>query len=148
MVPVLPVTLIVLIALVGFRCRQATAAASRLIFVCGLVSGALLLYALAPLPRVSGLRSYDMLFFLGWFLAALTGLALGSIKIPAVRWKENTGAAALVAATLVSILAVFPFVTQPMVRNAPVPQAELIGSHPINPTHSNLRIANPSDNHA
>src|SRR5258708_24459405 len=115
MVPVLPVTLIVLIALVRFRSRQATAAATRLIFVCGLVSGALLLYALAPLPRVSGLRSYDMLFFLGWFLAALTGLALGSIKIPAVRWKETTEAAALLYPTLVSILAVFPFVTQTMV---------------------------------
>src|SRR5258708_15977840 len=87
-----------------------------------------------------------MLFFLGWFLGALTGVALGSIKIPAVRWKENTGAAALVAATLVSILAVFPFVTQTMVRNAAVPQAELIGWQPIDPTDSNFRIASPSDN--
>src|SRR5258708_7924198 len=146
LVPLLPVTLIVLIAWVRFRSRQTTAAATRLIFVCGLVSGALLLYALAPLPRVSGLRSYDMLFFLGWFLAAVTGLALGSIKIPAARWKGNTGAAALVAATLVAIVAVFPFVTQTMVRNAAVPQAELIGWQPVDPTDSNFRIASPSDN--
>src|SRR5258708_3067406 len=115
LVPLLPVTLIVLIAWVRFRSRQATAAATRLIFVCGLVSGALLLYALAPLPRVSGLRSYDMLFFLGWFLAALTAFSLAPIKIPAARWKGNTGAAALVAATLVAIVPVFPFVTQTMV---------------------------------
>jgi hypothetical protein len=146
LVPLLPITLLGLIAWLRFRSRQLNAATPRLMVVCGLVSAALLLYALAPLPRVIGLRGFDMLFFLGWFLAALTGLALGSIKIPAARWQKNSGAVVLVAATLVAILAVVPFVTQTMVRNSPTPQTALIGWQPIDPAETNFRVASPSDN--
>ena len=146
LVPLLPITLLAALAWLRFRSPQPQAAANRLMLVCGLVSAALLLYALAPLPRVIGLRGYDMLFFLGWFLAALTGLALGSIKIPAPRWQRNSGAAVLVAATLVAIVAVVPFVTQTMVGNAPSPQTALVGWQPIDPGETNFRVASPSDN--
>jgi hypothetical protein len=146
LVPLLPITLLALIAWVRFRSRQPIAATTRLMLVCGLVSAALLLYALAPLPRVIGLRGYDMLFFLGWFLAALTGLALGSIKVPAAAWQRNTTAAVLVAATLGSILAVVPFAAQTMVRNSATPETALIGWQPIDTTQSNFRVASPSDN--
>lgn len=146
LVPLLPITLLALIAWVRFRPRPPIAATTRLMIVCGLVSAALLLYALAPLPRVIGLRGYDMLFFLGWFLAALTGLALGSIKVPAAAWQRNTTAAVLVAITLGSILAVVPFAAQTMVRNSATPETALIGWQPIDTTQSNFRVASPSDN--
>ena len=146
LVPLLPITVLALIAWLRFRSRPPIAVTTRLMLVCGLLSAALLLYALAPLPRVPGLRSYDMLFFLGWFLAALTGLALGSIKISLARWQENTGAVVLVAATLVAILGVVPFVTQTMVRNAATPQTALSGWQPIDAAETNFRVASPSDN--
>jgi hypothetical protein len=146
LVPLLPITLLALIAWLRFRSRQTSQATTRLMLVCGFVSAALLVYALAPLPRVIGLRGYDMLFFLSWFLAALTGLALGSIKVPAAGWQRNTAAVVLVAATLVSILAVVPFVSQTMVRNSATPETALVGWQPIDPAQSNFRVASPSDN--
>jgi hypothetical protein len=142
----LPITLLALIAWLRFRSRQTSQATTRLMLVCGFVSAALLVYALAPLPRVIGLRGYDMLFFLSWFLAALTGLALGSIKVPAAGWQRNTAAVVLVAATLVSILAVVPFVSQTMVRNSATPETALVGWQPIDPAQSDFRVASPSDN--
>jgi hypothetical protein len=147
LVPLLPITVLVLIVWLRFRSQQSMATtAGRLILVCALLSAVLLLYALAPLPRIIGLRTPDMLFFLSWFLAALTGLALGSIKVPAVAWQRNSGAAILMAATLVAILAVVPFVTQTMVRDPARPETALAGWQLIDPTGSDYRIASPSDN--
>jgi hypothetical protein len=146
LIPLLPITLLALIAWLRFRAQQPSAAATRLMLVCGLISAALLIYALAPLPRVIGLRGYDMLFFLSWFLAAVTGLALGSIKVPAAGWRRNTTAVVMMAATLASILAAVPFVAQTMVRNAATPETALIGWQPIDPAPSNFRVASPSDN--
>ena len=145
LVPLLPIAVLVLIVWLRFRSRQSEATASRLMLVFSLVSAAMLLYALTPVPRPVGLRSDDMLFFLSWFLAALTGLALGSIKVPVVSWQQNTGAAILLAATLVSILAVVPFVTQTMVRNPARPETVLAGWQPIDPNETNFRVASPSD---
>ena len=145
LVPLLPIAVLVLIVWLRFRSRQSEATASRLMLVFSLVSAAMLLYALTPVPRPVGLRSDDMLFFLSWFLAALTGLALGSIKVPVVSWQQNTGAAILLAATLVSILAVVPFVTQTMVRNPARPETVLAGWQPVDPNETNFRVASPSD---
>jgi hypothetical protein len=146
LVPLLPIAVLALIVWLRFRSQQSMATATRLMLVCGLLSVVLLLYALTPLPRPVGLRSPDMLLFLSWFLAALTGLALGSIKVPVVSWQRNSAAVILVAGTLVSILAVVPFVTQTMVRNSARPEAALAGWQPIDPTGTNFRIASPSDN--
>jgi hypothetical protein len=146
LIPLLPITLLTLVAWLRFRSQQPTATTTRLMLVCGLVSAALLVYALAPLPRVIGLRGYDMLFFLSWFLAALTGLALGSIKVPVTGWQRNTAAVALLAATLASVLAAVPFVAQTMVRNAATPETALSGWQPIDPGQFNFRVASPSDN--
>jgi hypothetical protein len=145
LVPLLPVTVLALIGWLRFRSQPPIATANRLMLVCGLVSTILLLYALLPLPRISGLRTPDMLFLLSWFLAALTGLALGSIKVTAVGWQRNSAAVILVAATLVSIVAVVPFVTQTMVRNWVSPETALAGWEPIDPTVTNFRVASPSD---
>jgi hypothetical protein len=147
LVPLLPITALALIVWLRFRSQQSIATTTtRLMLVCGLISAVLLLYALAPLPRIVGLRSPDMLFLLSWFLAALTGLALGSIKVRAVAWQRNSAAVILVAATLVSIVAVVPFVTQTMVRDPARPETVLAGWQPIDPTETNFRIASPSDN--
>jgi hypothetical protein len=146
LVPLLPITVLALIVWLRFRSQQSLATTTAtLMLVCGLLSAGLLLYALAPLPRIVGLRGSDMLFFLSWFLAALTGLAFGSIKVRAVAWQRNSAAAILVAATLVSILAVVPFVTQTMVRNSARPETALTGWQPIDPNETNFRIASPSD---
>jgi hypothetical protein len=146
LVPLLPITVLALIGWLRLRSQQSTATTTRLMLVCSLLSAALLVYALAPLPRIAGLQSSDMLFFLSWFLAALTGLALGSIKVPAVAWQRNTAAVVLVAGALVSILAVVPFVTQTMVRYSAQPETALAGWQPIDPTETNFRIASPADN--
>jgi len=117
--------LVVAFSLVGwlrFPAGRRTSA-PRLMLVCGIVCAACLLYAFAPLPRVAGLRSPDMLFFVAWFLAAIAGLASGSIRVPPVAWQQAGAAAVIVAVTLVGILAVIPFITQPMVRNPLQPQA-------------------------
>jgi hypothetical protein len=146
LVPLLPITVLALIVWLRFRSQQSMATTTRLMLVCGLLTAVLLIYALTPLPRIVGLRSPDMLFLLSWFLAALTGLALGSIRVRAVAWQRNSAAVILVAATLVSILAVVPFVTQTMVRNSAQPETALTGWQPIDPTETNFRIASPSDN--
>jgi hypothetical protein len=146
LVPLLPVALLAVIGWIRFRSQPPVAATTRLMFVCGLVCAVLLVYALAPLPRVVGLRSADMVFLLSWFLAALTGLALGSIKVQVAGWQRNSAAVVLVAATLVAILTVAPFITQAMVRNAASPETALAGWQPIDPTETNFRVASPSDN--
>lgn len=147
LIPLLPITVLALIAWLRFRSQPSLATTTaRLMLVCGLLSAALLLYALAPLPRIVGLYSENMLFFLSWFLAALTGVAIGSIKVRAVAWQRNSAAVILLAATLVSILAVVPFVTDTMVRNAARPETALTGWQPIDPTETNFRVASPSDN--
>ena len=147
LVPLLPITLLALIVWLRFRTQQPlVTAAARLILVCGLLSAGLLLYALAPLPRIVGLRSQDVLFLMSWFLAALTGLAFGSIKVRAVAWQRNSATVTLVAATLVSVLAVVPFVTRTMVRNPARPETVLTGWQPIDSSETNYRIASPSDN--
>jgi len=146
LLPLLPIALLALIAWLRFRSQPTITATTRLISVCGVVSALLLLYALAPLPRIFGLRAPDMLFFLSWFLAALTGLALGSIKIPAAGWQRMSGAVILVAAMLVAILAVVPFVTQTMVSNPARPETALAGWQPIDSAETNFRVASPSDN--
>jgi hypothetical protein len=145
LVPLLPVTVLALIGWLRFRSQPSIATTNRLMLVCGLVSAANLLYALLPLPRIAGLRTPDMLFLMSWFLAALTGLALGSIKVRVVGWQRNSAALILVAATLASILAVVPFVTQTMVRDPVRPETALAGWQPIDPTASNFRIASRSD---
>ncbi|HVS48449.1 MAG TPA: hypothetical protein VHJ99_06065 [Candidatus Dormibacteraeota bacterium] len=144
--PLLPIAVLSLVGWLRLRSRQIGATANRLMLVCGLLSAVLLLYALIPLPRPVGLRSEDMLFLLSWFLAALTGLALGSIKVPAIAWQRNSAAFVVVAATLMSILAVIPFVTQTIVRDPARPEAATAGWQPINPTETNFRVASPSDN--
>jgi hypothetical protein len=147
LVPLLPITVLALIVWLRFRSQRSMATTTtRLMLVCGVVSAVLLLYALAPVPRIVGLFSQNMLFFLSWFLAALTGLAIGSIRVRAVAWQRNSAGVILVAATLVSILAVVPFVTQTMVRDAAQPETALAGWQPIDPSETNFRIASPSDN--
>ncbi len=143
--PLLPITVLAMIVWLRFRLQPSAPTATRLMLVCGLISAALLLYALAPLPRIVGLRSQDMLFLLTWFLAALSGLAMGSIRIPAVAWQRNGATAGLLAATLLSMLAVGPFVTQTMVRDPARPETALAGWQPIDPTETNFRVASPSD---
>ncbi|MHB8687635.1 MAG: hypothetical protein ACYDB4_10625 [Candidatus Dormibacteraceae bacterium] len=146
LVPLLPIALLAVIAWIRFRSRESIAVTTRVMLVCGVVSSLLLVYALAPLPRAAGLRAEDMLFFLSWFLAVLSGLALGSINPPPVAWRRNGGAAISLAATLVAVLAAAPFVTQTMVRNSATPQTELRGWQPIDATDANFRVASPSDN--
>jgi hypothetical protein len=146
LLPLLPIALIALIAWLRFPAQPSVLATTRLMLACGLVSAPLLLYALAPLPRIAGLRTPDMLFFLCWFLAALTGLALGNLKVPAVAWQRNGGAAILVAAALIGILAVAPFVTQSMVRNPARPETATTGWQPIDSSENDFRVASPSDN--
>lgn len=147
LVPLLPISVLALIVWLRFRSQPSLATTTaRLMLVCALLSAALLLYALAPLPRIAGLFSENMLFFLSWFLAALTGLAIGSIKVRAIAWQRNSAAVILVAATLVSILAVVPFVTDTMVRDPARPETALTGWQPIDPTETNFRVASPSDN--
>jgi hypothetical protein len=146
LLPLLPIALLAVIAWIRFRVPESSPATTRLMLVCGVVSALLLVYALAPLPRVVGLRAEDMLFFLSWFLAVLTGLALGSIKAPSVAWRRNGAAVILLAATLVAVLAVVPFVTQTMVRNSANPETALAGWQPIYSTDANFRVASPSDN--
>jgi hypothetical protein len=146
LLPLLPIALLAVIAWIKFRSQPSIAASTRLMLVCGAVSALLLVYALAPLPRVAGLRANDMLFFLSWFLAVLTGLALGSLKTPSLAWRRNGGAVILLAATLVAVLAVVPFVTQTMVRNPAKPETALAGWQPIDSTDTNFRVASPSDN--
>jgi hypothetical protein len=146
LVPLLPITVLALIVWLRFRSQQSIAATTRLMLACGLVCAVLLLYALTPIPHIAGLQSADMLFLLSWFLAAVTGLALGSIKTRAVAWQRNTTAVVLVAATLVSILAVVPFVTQTMLREPARPETTTAGWQPIDSTETNFRIASPADN--
>jgi hypothetical protein len=144
-VPLLPVAALALIGWLRFRSQPSMPATTRLILVCGLVCAASLLYALLPVPRIVGLRAPDMLFLLSWFLAALTGLALGSIRVTAMGWRRNGAALALLAATLASIVAVVPFVTQTMVRDPVRPETALAGWQPIDPGATNFRVASPSD---
>ena len=146
LLPMLPIAALAVIAWMRFRSQPSSAPNTRLMLVCGVVSALLLVYTLAPLPRVAGLRANDMPFFLSWFLAVLTGLALGSIKVPSVAWRRNAGAFILLAATLIAVLAVVPFVTQTMVRNAVKPQTVLAGWQPVDATDTNFRVASPSDN--
>lgn len=122
------------------------ASAPRVMLVCGIVCAACLFYAFAPVPRVAGLRSQDMLFFVSWFLAAMAGVASGSIRVPTVEWQFAGAAAVIVAVTLVGILAVIPFVTQTTVRNPLRPEAAEAGWVPLGPTDNNFRVASPSDN--
>jgi hypothetical protein len=114
--------------------------------VCGLVCAVCLFYAFTPVPRVAGLRSPDMLFFVSWFLAAITGLASGSVRVPSVAWQRAGVAAVILAATLVAILALIPFVIQTMVRNPTQPQTALAGWAPVDAADNNFRVASPSDN--
>jgi hypothetical protein len=144
LVPLLPITVLALIVWLRFRSQQPPAT-TRLMLVCGLISAVLFLYALAPVPRIVGVRSTDVLFLLTWFLAALGGLAMGSIRVLAVTWQRNSASAALLATTLVLILTVIPFVTQTMVRDPVRPETALAGWQPIDPTETNYRVASPSD---
>jgi hypothetical protein len=145
LVPLLPVAVLALIGWLRFRSQPSMPTTTRLILVCGLVSAANLLYALLPVPRIVGLRTPDMLFLLSWFLAALTGLALGSIRVTAMGWRRKGAALALIAATLASILTVVPFVAQTMVRDPVRPETALAGWQPIDPGATNFRVASPSD---
>jgi hypothetical protein len=145
LLPLLPVAILALILWHRLRSQHATATATRLTLVCGLLSAGLLLYALTPLFRPIGLRSPDMLFLVSWFLAALTGLALGSIQVPVVSWHRNSAAVILVAGALVSILVVVPFLTRSMVINPARPETTVAGWQPIDATESNFRVASPSD---
>src|SRR5260370_14254449 len=86
-----------------------------------------------------------MAFLVGWLLAALAGLALGSIRVRGRGWRRNGGALALMAGTLASILAVVPFVTQTMVRDPVRPETALAGWQPIDPGTTNFRVASRSD---
>ena len=145
LVPLLPITVLSLTVWLRFRSRPSTATTTRLMLVCAVVSAVNLLYALLPLPRIAGLRTPDMLFLLSWFLAALTGLALGSIRVRAVGWQRNSAAVVLMAATLVAVLAVVPFVTRTMVRDPIRPETALTGWQPIDPTATSFRVASRSD---
>ena len=144
--PLVPIAALAMIGWLRLRSRPSVATANRLMLVCGGLSAVLLVYALVPLPRLAGLRSPDMLFLSSWFLAALTGLALGSIKVPAVSWQRNSAAFIVTAATLVSVLAVIPFVTQTMVRDPARPETALAGWQPVDPMETNFRVASPTDN--
>ena len=146
LLPLLPVAALAVVAWIRFRSQPSMAENTRLMLVCGVVSALLLVYTLTPLPRVAGLRANDMLFFLSWFLAVLTGLALGSIKTPSAAWRRNGGAGILLAAALVAVLAVVPFVKQSMVRNSAQPETALAGWQPIDATDAGFRVASPSDN--
>ena len=120
--------------------------APRLMLVCGIVCAACLLYAFAPVPRVAGLRTPDMLFFMAWFLAAIAGLASGSVRIPTVAWQRGFVGTVILAATLISILAVIPFITGTMVRDPVRPETAQAGWQPLGPTDNNFRVASPTDN--
>lgn len=121
-------------------------AAPRLMLVCGIVCAACLVYALAPVPRVAGLLPQNMLFFLSWFLAAIAGLASGSVRVPTIAWQRGFVGTVILAATLISILAVIPLITQTMVRDPTRPETAQSGWQPPGPTDNNFRVASPSDN--
>jgi hypothetical protein len=145
LLPLLPIALLAVIVWTRFR-RQQPMPATRLMLACGVVCALLLVYTLAPLPRLAGLHAADIPLFLSWFLAALTGLAMGSIKIPVVAWQRNSVAVAMFAATLVAFVAVAPFVTQTTVRNLARPETALSGWQPMDSNETNFRVASPSDN--
>jgi hypothetical protein len=147
LVPLFP-ALLVAVSLIGWLRFQSSGrtSASRVMLVCGIVCSACLFYSLTPLPRIAGLRGQDMLFFVSWFLAAIAGLASGSVRVPSVAWQRATAATVVLAVTLVSVLAVIPFITQTIVRNPVQPQTVEAGWQPIGPTDGNFRVASPSDN--
>ena len=142
----LPLTLLGLIGWFWTR-EKDSQFATRLMMVCGLVSGALLVYEVFPLPiRVYAVRPIETLFFLSWFLAAGFGLALGSIRLPAGR-KWSVGAPAAVGAiALVSIVSGVPTVVNWTVNNPGNPEMVTAGWHPIDPSERSFRVASPSDN--
>ena len=145
LVPVLPAT--ALLVLARLRSRSSRAATSdRLMVVLGAVSALMLLYALAPLPRVAGLHSPDMLFFIVWFGAALAGLVLGSIKVPTTAWQRQGSAIAAVAATAILVAMGVPAVASSAVRNPADPQNITAGWHPVDAPDGSFRVASPSDN--
>ncbi len=144
LVPVLPVTALLVLAWWRFRSPQPTPA--RLMSVLGALSVLMLLYALLPLPRVAGLRSPDMLFFLTWFGAAVAGVALGSIRLPAIAWQRRGSATAAVVATLVLVVVGAPAVASSAVSNPADPQNVVAGWHRIDAPDGSFRVASPSDN--
>ena len=143
--PLVPIAALLLI--VRWRLpRRAPPEVSRLLMVCAVVSALLVLYALAPVPRVVGLRAPDTLFFLSWFVAALAGLSGGSIGVPAGAWQRNGAITLASAAAIASILAVIPFVTSTMVRDPAAPEMALAGWRPLDTAETDFRVASPSDN--
>ena len=120
--------------------------APRLMLVCGIVCAVCLIYALAPVPRVAGLRTPDVLFFLSWFLAAIAGLASGSVRLPTVAWQRGFVATVILTVTLISILGVIPFISETMVRDPARPETAQAGWEPVGPTDGNFRVASPTDN--
>jgi hypothetical protein len=145
LLPALPLSLVAVTLWLRFRPPDRSEV-SRLVLVCGLVCAACLLYAFVPVPRLAGLRTPDMLFFLAWFVAAITGLVIGSIKVPSHRLQRTGAVTVLVAATLASMVAVLPFVAHTMVVNPVRPQTAIAGWQPVGSTDHNFRVASPSDN--
>jgi hypothetical protein len=148
LIPLLPVALLALVAWLLYRSEPSMPTVPTLMLICGVITAAWLLYALTSLPRPAGLKTTDALFFLSWFLAALTGLALGSMRVPVASWQKRGTATVLVAGTLVSILAVVPFVTRTKLAwsDPATPETVLAGWQPIVATDTNFRVASPSDN--
>ena len=143
--PVLPATALVVSIALLLRTR-ADVAGTRAISALLVVVLLMVFYALAPLPRVAGLRSIDMLFFLAWFVAAIGGLVLGSIRlsVPAGQ-RQGAVATALVAALTLVVIAA-PAVTSAAVRNPAQPQEVVAGWHPPGVSAGLYRVASPSDN--
>lgn len=144
LVPVLPATIVFGLAWITCR-KRVDVATMRLATAVVLIIALLALYALAPLPRVAGLRSADMLFFIAWFLALLAGLAVGSIRIPAVGSLSFAARASVLAAVAAVGLVELPAVAASVVANPAEPQKVTQGWATV-PTSDAYRVASRTDN--
>ena len=143
--PVLPAT-VLLVVVWRMTGSRAGGTAPSLALALGGVACAMLAYALLPLPRVAGLRSPDVVFFLCWFGAAVGGLALGSMRLPAQRWRARTAVVAVPVAVIVLVVAALPTIATSAVRNPARPQEVAAGWHSIADDGRLYRVASPSDN--
>ena len=142
----LPATLLAVVWWLKARDREHRFS-NRLIIALILISGALLVYALFPLPvRVFAVRPVEVLFFLSWFLAACAGLAVGEIRFgPLRRWETGT-ATAVAAIAILSIASAIPTVVAWTVNNSAHPELVTAGWEPVAPAERSFRVASPTDN--
>lgn len=145
LLPALPALVIFGLAWLRWR-SPSDAGTSGLATALALVCAGMVLYAVAPVPRLAGLRSPDMLFFLAWFMALLAGLALGSIRLPAARPLRTGAPTMLLLATAGVMLVSLPAVAGSVVSNPAQPQEVTQGWRPVAASGDSYRVASRGDN--